>query len=62
MRLDSRLKSRAALGDVPSLPLCPAAILIEAAGVRGEDDRMINSRAVEACGSFAGGKFSAESG
>ncbi len=34
----------------------------EAAGVRGEDDRMINSHAVEACGSFAGGKFSAESG
>src|SRR5436189_5000036 len=34
----------------------------EAAGVRGQDDRMINSHAVEACGSFAGGKFSAESG
>src|SRR5207245_4208060 len=35
----------AALGDFPSLPLCPAAILIEAAGVRGEDNGMVTSHA-----------------
>src|SRR2546426_1040778 len=62
MWLDSSRKYRAALGDFPSLPLCPAAILIEAARVRGEDNGMVTSHAVEDCGSFAGCKFSAESG
>ena len=62
MWLDSSLKYRAALGGLPISAVVPGRDSDEAAGVRGEDDRMINSHAVEACGSFAGGKFSAESG
>jgi hypothetical protein len=42
--------------------IASTAIHTEAAGVPGKDDGMINSHAVEDCGSFAGGKFSSASG